>query len=245
MWKHQFYMLFSIAGMELYNEEGITSRGIGGIVFIAFCVIMSVILWIPNIRARKKGGDSEEKKRIAEIVDQIAAGDKVTPAYASWMTVESRPFEGIKLYRYWWYAIGFNSQRIYIAPISISDEDGKISYKDSFCIERSQLGLVNGRKNGKWLELYDKKKQKICTLKVQAVNTKDSLGNDKVNITQPEAAEAWQELIKQWLDTVNSMNGVQATGFYNNSKMTDLKGQASNPMGTGPTSATCRRRLKQ
>lgn len=233
MWKNGIYSLFSIGGMELFNDEGITSKGIGALVFIALCVIAVVAMWIPNIRNKKKGLDSDEKKEVAEIVGQIAGGDKVTSAYASWMTIERIPKEGKKVYRYWWYAIGFNNERIYIAPISVSDKEGKISYKTSFCVEHSQLGLVNGRKKGKWMELYDKKMQKICTLKVEAVNTKDALGNHKVNITQPEAARAWQELENLWLDTVNRVNGVQATGFYNNSKAMDLKGQFANPMDGG------------
>lgn len=243
MWNNKIYELFSIDGMELFNEEGITSYGIGAVVFIVFCVIVAVAMWVPSVRNKKKGLDSDEKKKVAEIVGQIAAGDKVTPAYASWMTVERLPKEGKKIYRYWWYAIGFNNNRIYIAPISVSDQDGKISYKDAFCVERSELGLVNGKKNGKWMELYDKKKQKICTLKVEAVNTKDALGNHKVNITQPEAAKAWQDHVNLWLDIVNSANGVQATGFYNNSRASDLKGQFSDPMDGGSASDIYSRRM--
>lgn len=233
MWKNWIYGLFSIGGKELLNEEGLTTDGLTAIFVIAFVVIIVLVLYIPNILSKKKGLNSEEKKRIAEIVEKIAGGDKVTPAYANWMTVERLTKEGKKLYRYWWYAIGFNNDRIYMAPISVSDKDGSISYKDAVCIERSQLGLVNGKKNGNWMELYDKEKQKICTLKVEAVNTKDALGNHKVNINQPEAAKAWQELVNLWLDAVNSTNGVQATGFYNNAKGNDLKGQFGNPTGGG------------
>lgn len=243
MWKNQINTLFSIGGMELYNEEGITSRGIGAVVFIVLCVIVVLAIWIPDIRNKKKGSDSGEKKRIAEIVSQIAAGDKVTSAYASWMTVERLPKQGKKVYRYWWYAIGFNNNRIYIAPISVSDKDGTIRYKNAFIVERNQLGMVNGKKNGKWLELYDRKRQKICTLKVEKVNTKDALGNHKVNITQPEAAKAWQELINLWLDIVNGANGVQATGFYNNARASDLKGQFGNPEERGSASYSYSRRL--
>lgn len=208
-----------------------------------FCVIVAVAMWMPSIRNKKKGLDSDDKEKVAEIVGQIAAGDKVIFAYASWMTVERIPKQGKKIYRYWWYAIGFNNNRIYIAPIYISDKDGNISYKNAFCVERIQLGMVNGKKNGKWMELYDKKKQKICTLKVETVNTKDSLGNYKVNITQPEAVKVWQEFINLWLDTVNSANGVQATGFYNNSKAGDLKGQFGNPENGGSVSYTYSRRM--
>lgn len=83
MWKNEIFSLFSIGGMELFNEEGITSNGIGALVFIAFCVIVSVAMWIPNSRSKKKGLDSEEKRKVAEIVGQVATGDKVTSAYAT------------------------------------------------------------------------------------------------------------------------------------------------------------------
>lgn len=91
--------------------------------------------------------------------------------------------------------------------------------------------------------MYDKQKRKICTLKVEAVNTRDALGNHKVNITQPEAAKAWKELINLWLDMVNRVNGVQATGFYNNSKMSDMEGQFGNPMDEGEASYVYSRRM--
>lgn len=81
--------------------------------------------------------------------------------------------------------------------------------------------------------MYDKENQKICTLRAEATNTKDALGNHKVNIAQPEAAKAWQELVNQWLDEVNNANGVQATGFYNNAKGHDLRGQFGNPTNGG------------
>lgn len=68
-------------------------------------------------------------------------------------------------------------------------------------------------------------------------------GNHKVNITQPEAVKAWQEFINLWLDTVNSANGVRATGFYNNSKAGDLKGQFGNPENGGSVSYTYSRRM--
>lgn len=233
MWKNGIFAAFSIGDMVLLDENGITTEGIILLVVLAVAVIAGIAMQIPNILNKKKGSDSEEKKRVAEIVQKISGGDKVTPAYAKWMTVDGNYKEGKRTYRYWWYAIGFNNERIYIAPITVSDKDGKISYKDAFCIERSQLGLVNGKKNGDWMELYDKKKQKLCTLKVEANNTKGTLGNDKVNITQPEAVQAWKELVNLWLDAVNSANGVQATGFYNNSKATDLKGQFGNPENKG------------
>lgn len=232
--KIEFYRLFNIAETKLFDDNGLTSTGYGAIAFAVIAVIVVIAMYIPNILNKKKGMDSPAKKRVEEIVKEISAGDSVTPAYASWMTSESRAFEGKRITRFWYYAVGFNKDRIYIAPLTISGKNGEnINYKNAFRVERSQLGLVNGKKNGKWMELYDKEMKKICTLKVEAVNTKDSLGNAQFNLTQPEAEKAWQEHVNLWLDLVNSANGVQATGFYNNAKGTDIKGQFGNPKDDG------------
>lgn len=232
--KTEFYKLFNIAETKLFDDGGLTSTGYGVIAFAAIAVIVVIAMYIPNILNKKKGMDSPAKKRVEQIVNEISNGDSVTPAYANWMTSESRPMEGKRIQRFWYYAIGFNKDRIYIAPLSISGKDGEnITYKNAFRVERSQLGHVNGKKNGKWMELYDKEKKKICTLKVEAVNTKDALGNAQFNLTQPEAAKAWQEQVNLWLDMVNSANGTQATGFYNNAKGTDIKGQFGSPKDDG------------
>ena len=92
------FCLFSIAGKEIINEEGtLTSYGIGVIGFVCFCLIALAAMYIPNILNKKKGVDSAEKKRIAEIVGKIVpAGESCTAAYAGWMTTEQLAKEGKK-----------------------------------------------------------------------------------------------------------------------------------------------------
>ncbi len=233
MWQNRIFAAFSVGGKVLFDDNGITTDGIIVLAVLGVAVLAVAVMFLLDAVCKKKGQNSEAKKTVAEIVKQISGEDKVTPAYAKWMTVDGDYKAGKRITRYWWYAIGFNRERIYIAPISISGKNGKVSYKNSFCVERTQLGLVNGKKNGNWMELYDKQKQKICTLKVEASNTNSMLGSDSINITQPEAAKAWKEQINLWLDVVNGANDVKSTGFYNNSKAADLKGQYGDPENKG------------
>lgn len=224
--------ILSIAGHVLLNEKGLTSEALTWIIVISFVVGIVVILFLQEIIHMRRGVNSRAKARIAEIVTRtVPEGEKVTAAYASWMTVDSQPLKGKTIYRYWWYAIGFNDARIYIIPVFIDDKGENISGKESFCIERSQLGLVNGRERGNWMELYGKDQKKICTLKVEASNTRGSC--HLVDIAQPEAAKEFQRLIRLWLEVVNNANGVKATGFYNNAKMHDLKAQSGDPLNGG------------
>ncbi len=232
MWEKMKTGMLSIAGHELINEEGLTTEAIAWIMVILFVVAIAAVVNIRDLLHMKKGVNSRAKARIEEIVAQtVPEGEKVTAAYASWMTTDSQPMKGKTIYRYWWYAIGFNDARIYIIPISIDNTGENISGKGSFCVERSQLGLVNGKESGNWLELYGKDQKKICTLKVEASNTKGPC--HLVDIAQPEAAKDFQRLIRLWLDVVNSTNGVKATGYYNNAKMYDLKAQYADPLNGG------------
>lgn len=173
MWENTKTGVLSIAGHELLGEKGLTSEALTWIIVILFVVGMVVILFLREVIHMRKGVNSRAKARIEEIVAQtVPEGEKVTAAYASWMTVENQPMKGKTIYRFWWYAIGFNDTRIYIIPISIDDKGENIGSKGSLCVERSQLGLVNGKKSGNWLELYGKDQRKICTLKVEESNTK-------------------------------------------------------------------------
>lgn len=232
MWERIKAAVLSIAGHELINEGGLTTEALTWIIVILLLAGMAAVVLLKDMVHMKKGVNSRAKARIEEIVAQsVPEGEKVTAAYASWMTVDSQPMKGKTIYRYWWYAVGFNDARIYIIPISIDNEGENISGKGCICVERSQLGLVNGKESGNWMELYGKDRKKICTLKVEASNTKGPC--HLVDIAQPEAAKDFQRLIRLWLDVVNNANGVKATGYYNNARMYDLKTQTGDPLNGG------------
>lgn len=196
------------------------------VLVIGGMVIAAAVMYIVDCVHKRKGRDSAAKKRIGEIVAQaVPEGERVTAAFAEWLTVDNDYKAGYKTTRYWQYAIGFNDNRIYIIPVTIYANE-TIVPKECMCVERSQLGLVNGRQNGKWMELYTKERKKICTLRVEAYYTKGA-GNQPVDIAQPEAAAEFKKLIRLWLQVVNDTNGVKATGYHNNASAFDLKTQTA------------------
>lgn len=214
------------------------------IIVIVLAVVAAAVFFVADLIHKQKGRDSLAKKRIGEIVEQaIPEGERVTAAFADWLTVDNDYKAGRRTTRYWQFAIGFNDNRIYIIPVTIYDNE-TIKPKECICVERSQLGLVNGKENGKWMELYTKEQKKICTLKVEAYYTKGLGGSQLVDIAQPEAAAEFKKLIRLWLKVVNDTNGVRATGYYNNAQALDLKTQNSDPENKGmAASAQSKRRL--
>lgn len=213
------------------------------VLVIGGMVAAAAVMYIVDCVHKRKGRDSAAKKRIEEIVAQaVPEGERVTAAFAEWLTVDNDYKAGYRTTRYWQYAIGFNDNRIYIIPVTIYANE-TIAPKECMCVERSQLGLVNGRQNGKWMELYTRERKKICTLRVEAYYTKGA-GNQPVDIAQPEAAAEFKKLIRLWLQAVNDTNGVKATGYHNNASAFDLKAQTGDPENKGvAASAQSRHRL--
>ena len=222
--------IFSLAAVGI---ESMDTSLLSWIIVIALIAVAVVILFAQDSIHKRKGRNSKAKKRIEEIVAlAVPEGEKVTAAFADWRTSDSDYKAGRRTVRFWQFAIGFNDSRIYIIPITVHDNE-TITSKECICVERSQLGLVNGKENGNWMELYTKEQKKICTLKVDAFYTKGFLGSQIVDIAQPEAAAEFKKLVRSWLKVVNDSNGVQATGFYNNAGAMNLKAQFGNPENTG------------
>lgn len=154
-----------------------------------------------------KGIDSEEKRKVAEIVRKVVPeGEEYTAAYAYW----EKNMKNSKTC--WFYAIGFNSERIYVVPLSITKDE--IGYSNSFVIEKSRLGIVNGSRNKNtvtWAEFYDEEQKHILSIWVRESNTKDSKCYP-VNIQQKEETVKFGQLVNQWMDEVNTAHGVTASG---------------------------------
>lgn len=154
-----------------------------------------------------KGIDSEEKRKVAEIVRKVVPeGEEYTAAYAYW--------ENNRRYSKtcWFYAIGFNSERIYVVPLSITKDE--IDYSNSFVIEKSRLGIVNGSRNKEvltWAAFYDEAQKHILSIWVRESNTKD-FKCYPVNIQQKEEMIKFGQLVNQWMDEVNTAHGVTASG---------------------------------
>ena len=225
-----------IGSLEITDENGITTTGWIIAAFIIVVAAYAAYCIIQEVRKTKEGENSSEKQRVAQIVSEIAKGEQVTAAFAHWSTVERQANRTIT--RYWWYAVGFNKERIYVAPISISSSKPRnITYSNSFVLEPDVLGLVNGDKGksgSTWMEAYDKEGNKIVSLMLADSYTDSSLSDYLVNITQKEAWEKWvKETVPYWMEKVNTANGTTATGHYNNAKALDLVGQGANVHGGG------------
>lgn len=234
MWKIWFCQLsVKIGNFEIIDESGsiTTNAWIAGGLIMA--VIIAFIYYLgKEARLTKAGNNSPEKQRIARIISEVSQGDtSLEPAYAYWSTVEIRG--GQKITRYWYYAIGFNKERICVVPISITDsKPHQISYSNYYIVEPDQLGLVNGA--GNWVELYDKEGNKIVSLMVDYSVTDSSLSDHKLNVTQEETFKRWaNEIIPYWMEKVNTANGTKATGHLNNANRFDFAGQGANIEGGG------------
>lgn len=178
-------------------------------IIFGIAVIAAVVVYV-TVKMHfdeKKGEDSEEKKAIAALIKKIVPeGESYTPAYAYW-EIKTR-----YSVRSWYYAIGFNSERIYIVPLSFAGKE--MSYGDYSVLEKKNLGLVNGQRDAKvmsWATFYDEEQKEIISLWVNESNTRDYKYHP-VNIQQKEAMAAFARLVNQWMDEVNTAHGVTASG---------------------------------
>jgi len=209
-----YALLVEFAGYQILNEEGqLTGEGIGVIVLLAFVIVFCAWGYISNALNKRKGVDSPDMKQIKAIISEVIPEyEKVTIAYANWMTVDNNAKKGKTTYQYWWRAVGFNSERLYVVPLIFS-KDGTISYKQHFCIEKSELGMVNAKKDDNWIQLFNKNKEIIMSLRVEKSNVKNLKGCP-VNIQQADEEKAWISFVSRWLDEVNRTNGVTASGHH-------------------------------
>lgn len=175
-----------------------------GIVIVIIVLIAGVYVKVSV--DEKKGIDSEEKKKIQEIVRGIVpAGEEYTAVYA---------YKELKTAHHttcWPYAIGFNQERIYVIPLSITKEE--ISYSDFFMIEKEELGVVNSIGNTEiltWAAFYDENRKELLSIWVRESNTKDSKAYP-VNIQQKEEMREFAKLINRWMEEVNTAHGVVAS----------------------------------
>lgn len=170
-------------------------------VVIVFCVIY--VLVKQNINT-KKGMNSEDKKRIEEIMSQIVpAGEAYTAAYGHWEVTKHTGNRSTT--SYWYYAVGFNEERIYIVPLSPAG--GELSYRDPFCLRKSDLGGINGAPKVGLATFYDENLKEILSIRVEESNTKDDKYHP-VNIQQKEAAEAFTAIMERWMQEVNDAHNI-------------------------------------
>lgn len=180
----------------------------GGIAIGAIAIYVVVKMIIDT----KKGENSEEKRKIAELVTKLVPdSQQYTAAYAFWeqknIGASGRSINTTS--QYWYYAIAFKQSSIFVIPLSFSGNN--ISYSQPIGCSKENLGMVNGKDGENWLALYDKNGQEIAMFAVSADNTKDDKYHP-VNIQQKDAAEKFFAFLGGFMREVNEANHTTATG---------------------------------
>lgn len=174
---------------------------------IIVAVILVVAFVVAYIKAgidEKKGIDSEEKRRIQEIVKRVVPGwEAYTAAYAT--RKEWSPARGGSAIEtsYWYYAAAFKPGELYLIPLSFAG--GDMSYGDPMHMRVEDFGMAEALPGT--LRLYDKTRKEIMALIVIASNTKQDKYHP-VNIQQPEAAKAFGQFAQDFMQQVNAANGI-------------------------------------
>ena len=183
---------------------------------IALCwgVLIVVAVIYVTVREKfnlKKAETGEDRVRIKNIFKKVLPDTwgNYKIAFACWEKTEYQVKRRIT--HYWSYAVAFSWDEMYIVPLLC--EDRQIRYKESFCITKDSLGMVNAKSGENWMTLYGKDQKEILTLKVEAKNTKSDKYHP-VNIVQEEEADAFTKLVEHWLNDVNTKAGVEVSGVY-------------------------------
>ncbi len=169
-------------------------------------VVLFVIIYIKMTIDEKKGVDSEEKRKIKEIVKRVVPeGESYTVAYG---TREELNMGGggrnvITTTKYWYYAVAFRPGDLYLVPLSF--DGGDMSYSDPIHFGMEDLGMAEAKTG--YVTLFDRDRKELMTLFVVASNTKDDKYHP-VNIQQKEEAEAFGQFACNLMQEVNASNGV-------------------------------------
>ncbi len=103
----------------------------------------------------------------------------------------------------WYYAIGFNDERIYIVPLKYVDKE--IYYDKHYCIEKSWVAkmvrkIYNDNLTTR-VSMFGQSGEEMAHLEVGPKN----YGNDDfdVNVKQEEECAAFKALITKWEQEIN------------------------------------------
>lgn len=183
-----------------------TKEAIIGIIVLV--VIATVYVLIRDKINKKKASTGEDRETLQRILQKaVPDAQNYTKAYACW---EWSTYQGkTKKTTYWYYGVAFNSERIFIVPLSC--EGGDMSYSETYCIQKTDLGMVNSKKDAAWAEFYDKNGNEMISLTVFGENLRDDKYHP-VNIIQEEEAKKFVAWKDSWMESVNAANGVEVTG---------------------------------
>lgn len=187
------------------NNVSVKEAVIGIVIMV---VIATVYVLIRDKINKKKASTGEDRTALWNVLQKaVPDAQNCTKAYACW---EWTTYQGkTRKTTYWYYGIAFNSEQLFVVPISC--EGGDISYSNAFCIRKADLGMVNSKPNAAWAEFYDKNLNEIISLSVFGENLKDDKYHP-LNIIQEEEAEKFAAWKDTWMEAVNAANGIAVTG---------------------------------
>ena len=180
---------------------------IGAIIF----AILVVIFYIKETINVKKGIDSDEKRKVKEIVEKVTKDKAYKSIYATWEDFSvgggGRTIKTTTSYSY--YAVGFKPGSLYVIPIYFENED--MSFGTPLSFTKENVGMVNAKVGKNWLEIYDLKQKEVVKLMVGPCETKEDKFHP-VNIEQKEEFQEFCNFIGEFMKEVNEFHKVEVTG---------------------------------
>lgn len=156
---------------------------------------------------KKKGFDSEEKKSLRELVNEVIPdGQQYQVVYASHVEKETRRGAKTKTVtkRAWYYAVVFQpNATLWVIPLHY--DNGKMSHEDAMIIPKEELHRVTVLDG--WVKFYDVDNHLLLPIEVNDSNTKDGI-ECPVNIQQKEEYDAFVSFIKTFADEVNDAHDI-------------------------------------
>ncbi|MBQ2803638.1 MAG: hypothetical protein IJF07_07045 [Lachnospiraceae bacterium] len=171
-------------------------------IFVVPLLFAPIYAYICHLISKKKMETGVDKRKIQYVLqDIVPPGESYTVAYASWYRMDYKGIGRHYTTNYWYYAIGFNESRIYIAPLML--EDGEIYYSNYSCIEKSMVSKVESEPQYGKITLFGKNDKLLAHLQVEDENN-SSHGNGNINLYQKEEAKAFRELVENWTAEINN-----------------------------------------
>lgn len=180
---------------------------IGGIVL----AVLFIAFYIKATLDEKKGVNSEEKKKVRDIIDKVTKNDDYNAIYATWenLAIGGGGRRVVTETTYYYYAVGFKKSSLAIVPLSFVG--GDISYGEVEIYNKENVGMVNGKVGKNWFELYDLNGKELVKLMVGPSETKEDKYHP-VNIQQKEEYEEFCKFIGEFMSEVNTFHNVEVTG---------------------------------
>ncbi len=189
--------------------------------------------YVCHLISKKKMDSGVDKRKLQNILqDVVSTGETYTTAYAFWYRMDYPKWGRHYITNYWYYAIGFNENRIYIVPLML--EDGEIYYMNYSYVDKSMVAKIECDAADGKMRLFDRKGQELAHLQVDEKNN-SSHGNGNINLYQEVEAKAFKDLITKWRADING------GGSANNTTTSVAKTDTANSSGVSTGNATSKK----